>query len=195
MMEDYDYHKNTGELSEYFDDKNARRSNRSNCSSRKRMNRKLQYNNNQGCLVLFSSLIVALAVASGCSSRNDKTSTPLKEEQTIPYYNPPAQIYTQPAEQSVDPAKEQEAISTEPEQPSQPVQQNATPTVKISKAYEEGYDKGYDDGEDDAVHHNGYKESFDDSNNYRGQKKKDFELGYEEGYEAGYDDNMERDDE
>ena len=169
--------------------------NRSYLSNSKSESRNQRCNTSQGELVVFSALIIALALAWGCSSRDDKPSEPTKEEQPIQYFNPPETLYTQPEEQSIVPAKEQEAINTEPEQPTQPVQQEVVPRVEISKTYNEGYDKGYDDGEDDAVHHSGYLYSFDDSNNYRGQKKKDFELGYEEGYEAGYDDNMEGNDE
>ena len=61
---------------------------------------------------------------------------------------------------------------------------------KLSAAYKEGYDKGYDDGEDDAVNGTGYEYQFDDETKYKGQKKKDYQIGYAEGYEAGYDDNM-----
>ncbi len=71
------------------------------------------------------------------------------------------------------------AVSTSP----------ASPT--ISRYYEEGYDNGYDDGEEDAIGDNGWRGDYDESSQYRGWKRKEYEDGYDDGYEAGYDDNFE----
>ena len=49
---------------------------------------------------------------------------------------------------------------------------------------EDGED-GYNDGQENVR-----GDSYDDSNDYLGRKRKEYELGYEEGYEAGFDDGF-----
>jgi len=76
-------------------------------------------------------------------------------------------------------------------QPSAGTSSNTTAVSNIPPYYEKGYDTGYDDGEDDAVNESGWQANYDDSNPYKGKKRRQYEEGYEEGYEAGYDDNHE----
>lgn len=99
----------------------------------------------------------------------------------------PTQMYTLPAEDS----KSNDISQEKPK-----IDQNKNKDVikvaasTISRWYQEGYDRGYDEGEDDALHRNGYEAQFDDACRYKGQKRKDYQLGYIEGYEAGYYDNV-----
>ena len=175
MMEDYDYHKHTGELPEYFGGGN---------------------DNNRGCgfgifvaIVLFSAFLYATCG----SERKEKP-----KQQNTELVNQPAPIYevpytppeptTVPQTSVVSDDEVQKIVDPEPQPQPTPVK-----TVKISRYYEEGYEKGYDDGEDDAVMDNGWGGQFDDECRYSGQKKKDYQLGYEEGYEAGYFDNKDSD--
>ena len=179
MMEDYDYHKHTGELPEYFGGNSG---------------------DNRGCgfacfvaVVLLSGLIYAT-----CSSdkKEEKKQQNHDEYVTVPAYQYQTPYY--PPEQSssaTPPTTEKNSVPKVEEEKTkpEPPQVQAVTTVKISRYYEEGYDKGYDDGEDDAVMDNGWGGQYDDECRYTGKKKKEYQLGYEEGYEAGYYDNKNSD--
>lgn len=178
MMEDYDYHKHTGELPEYFGGGSG---------------------DNRGCgfaifvaVILLSGLIYAT-----CSSNkkeenkqqnNEYVTVPTYQYQT-PYY--PSELSTS-ATSPTSGQNKAPKVENENNKPEPPRTQTVT-KVKISRYYEEGYDKGYDDGEDDAVMDNGWGGQYDDESRYTGKAKKEYELGYEEGYEAGYYDNKDSD--
>lgn len=175
MMADYDYHKHTGDLPEYFDGGNG---------------------DNQGCgfSVFVGCILIALLIYSTCSyvKKKDAKQEPQQEYVTVPAYQYQTPYY--PSEPSLPVVssftKQAEQPKVEEPKPQQ-VSSQAQPTkpIIISRYYEEGYENGYDDGEDDAVMNNGFGGQFDDECNYKGKKKEEYKNGYEEGYEAGYYDN------
>lgn len=178
MMEDYDYHKHTGELPEYFGGGSG---------------------DNRCCgfacfvaVILLSGLIYAT-----CSSdKKEENKQQNNESVTVPAYQYQTPYY--PSEQSssvASPTFEQNSVPKVEEETTkqEPSQAQTVNTVKISRYYEEGYDNGYDDGEDDAVMDNGWGGQYDDECRYTGKKKKEYQHGYEEGYEAGYYDNKDSD--
>ena len=176
MMEDYDYHKNTGELPEYIGGDN---------------------DDNRGCgfacfvaVILLSGLIYAT-----CSSdKKEENKQQNNEYVTVPTYQYQTPYYPPEQSSSATPsATGQNSVPMVEEEKNKPELPQAKTTVKISRYYEEGYDKGYDDGEDDAVMDNGWGGQYDDICRYTGMKKKEYQLGYEEGYEAGYYDNKDSD--
>ena len=61
--------------------------------------------------------------------------------------------------------------------------------VSVNPYYDEGYDNGLEDGYYDGQE-NIRGDSYDNSSDYHGGKRKEYELGYEEGYEAGFDDGF-----
>ena len=190
MDKDYEYHVNTGELPEY-----------SGGGDKDPIIPTLI------TIVLFVGLCIWGCVGS-CSSTGKEEEQKEEDNQAVPasqYYPPMTAPQVHDVHQEQEPPTEDDAAMPQQASPRQEEiakPQQASPQSKVqspkfeaglSAAYEEGYDQGYDDGEDDAVSHSGWQHSFDDDNNYRGQKKKDFEIGYLEGYEAGYDDNAEGD--
>ncbi len=196
MMEDYDYHQNTGELPEYFEDDKGR----------KKRNDKNKGGNDGngytrlGCIVILVAIMLfAFYMIVSCLRQNDEpsnhsddalsggetTERPKHEEEEL-IYATPIHVPDYDIQETKVESQEKVVGNEENVQPLKTMK-------KLSKYYEEGYDRGYDDGEDDAVMDNGWGGQFDDENPYTGQKKKDYELGYEEGYEAGYYDNKEGD--
>lgn len=143
-----------------------------------------------------SLLLLFIAVISLTSCSGKKNPQCLQETDTVVVEE----------EYFLDPITEEVYDELKSSQPSEPIAivhpQEAETTikteepckVKITREYQLGYDRGYNDGEDDAISSNGWQGQYDDSNNFKGQKKEDYELGYCEGYEAGYDDNFEGED-
>ena len=120
-------------------------------------------------------------------SKQQQTVVEPEPRYQVPYYpSEPYRVSETPTKNFEEPAKAEAKESVSQQQ--QPIKE-----TKISRYYEEGYEKGYDDGEDDAVMDNGWGGQYDDSCKYKGQKRKEYQLGYEEGYEAGYYDNKDSD--
>lgn len=59
--------------------------------------------------------------------------------------------------------------------------------ISVNPYYDEGFEQGQEDGYNDGIE-NLRGDSYDDSNRYKGKKRKEYELGYEEGYDTGFDD-------
>ena len=143
--------------------------------------------------VILVLLVIAMSSCDSSSTKKEMSGYPQE-----PSYQEPVR-YSYPdystKQVTTDTAKPVEPAQTTKEVQPQPLTTpSSQPTkVTISRYYEEGYENGYDDGEDDAVMGNGWQNGFDDSNHYKGKKRKDYELGYEEGYEAGYYDNEDGD--
>lgn len=66
-----------------------------------------------------------------------------------------------------------------------------TDVQAVVDPFQEGYEEGFPDGKMDAR-----KETegflYDDTNDFEGKAKREYEEGYEEGYGDGYDDELSR---
>lgn len=169
MENDYDYHRNTGELPDYFGNNK-----RSGCSSP------------IGCLALIIFLIgLAFYTCTKSIINSDKKDTP-SSYSTSPNITPPPPVIDEKSQDSMRKVmdkllEEKEYVPVTDDKP--------TVSTMPSVAYEKGYERGYEDGEEDAVDGNGYEASFDEYCHYKGKQRHEYEEGYEEGYETGYFDN------
>jgi len=85
-----------------------------------------------------------------------------------------------PVQQQLPAAEEIEQV---PETPADDPKPMYKPETKVySREYEEGYDNGYDAGRDDAL-------EYDNSNKYRGKKRKDYIEGYNDGFREGFEED------
>ena len=150
------------------------------------MENKSLSNSRLAAIILFVGFVVY-----ACSTGKKDES---KQQEEPTYYTPtPAyQAPYYPPSQTTQPPKGESKEEIKPVKDADPAPQPIHQTT-ISKYYEEGYEKGYDDGEDDAVMDNGWGGQYDDGCKYKGEKRKEYQLGYEEGYEAGYYDNKDSD--
>lgn len=139
-------------------------------------------------------LCFVVALFCGCSSKQKEESKPQKRKETVVVTPQPVAPLYQESTMPKQVTPPDAADEAKPAPKSSPVEEKTSiPKETISRYYEEGYDNGYDDGEDDAVMGNGWGGQFDDQCHYKGEKRKEYQLGYEEDYEAGYYDNKDSD--
>lgn len=116
------------------------------------------------CIILFVAFILALWI-----SREDK---PGQESQAAPY------VKKQPVKVPIDTAgtknTPQKSIKMQP------------PSDELLKCFEEGYEQGEEDGAND-LDDGEYEASYDDNNEYTGDKDAYYREGYSHGYEDAYD--------